>query len=108
MVSWQPKPDWSIHDSDTPKEYNYNVNVGSVTAGKENKVAAKNGNRSNDGIRVIEISTENIREDVETELAKVGMTMETFIERGEADELEDFFLRDLWMLTGPALVDSVK
>ena len=50
------------------------------------------------------ISTDELRADVERILAEERMSFERFVELGQADELHNPRLRELWLLAGVVLV----
>ena len=54
-------------------------------------------------VHVVDLPHSVLVADVTAEVGRSGLTLETFIELGRADKLEDDQLRDLWLMAGPAL-----
>lgn len=52
------------------------------------------------------ITPGELRADVERVLAEEGMPFDRFVELGQADELHNPRLRDLWLLAGASLIGS--
>lgn len=52
------------------------------------------------------ITSDELRADVERVLGEERMTFERFVELGQADELHNPRLRDLWLLAGAVLVGA--
>lgn len=62
--------------------------------------------RSNGRVQHRVITTSELRADVDRVLAEERMTFARFMELGEADQLSNPRLRDLWLLAGALLVGA--
>lgn len=56
-------------------------------------------------VKVICLTEEQLWERLDPSIEEAGMTREQFIAEGEADELEDPNLRDLWIAHGGFLTE---
>ena len=52
------------------------------------------------------VTTEELRADVDRVLAEEGLAFDRFVQLGQADELDNPRLRDLWLLAGTILVGA--
>ena len=52
------------------------------------------------------ITPDELRADVERVLAEEGMPFDRFVEFGQADQLHNPRLRDLWLLAGTSLIGA--
>ena len=62
--------------------------------------------RSNREMTLHYVSREELRDRVEQDVSRVGMTLEEFIAEGKADSLTDGNLRDLWLIYGDLIVEE--
>ena len=62
--------------------------------------------RSNREMTLHYVSREELRDRVEQDVSRVGMTLKEFIAEGKAGSLTDGNLRDLWLIYGDLIVEE--
>ena len=79
------------------------TDVGVVSQGDTLRRSTGSGPRRHRDMTVHYVSREELRDRVEQDISRVGMTLEEFIAEGEADSLTDGNLRDLWLIYGDSI-----